>query len=148
MKKTNIGILLVALLVITVKAHSQDKGIHFTQGLSWQQIKEKARKENKYIFVDCYATWCAPCRRMDAEVYPDTTLGSFVNRRFISVKVQMDSTKKDQESIRVWYADAHEIQRGYKVNVLPTFLFFTPDGKLAHRSAGFSMSAHFLKLTM
>jgi thiol:disulfide interchange protein len=44
------------------------KGINFENNLSWEQVKEKAKAENKYIFVDCYATWCGPCKAMDKEV--------------------------------------------------------------------------------
>ena len=52
------------------KGTSQDttKGIHFVNGLSWQEVLQKAKAENKYIFVDCYATWCGPCKAMDKEV--------------------------------------------------------------------------------
>jgi thiol:disulfide interchange protein len=44
------------------------KGIRFEHGLSWAQVKEKAKAENKYIFMDCYATWCGPCKAMDKNV--------------------------------------------------------------------------------
>ena len=46
----------------------QYKGIHFEQGLSWKDILAKAKAEHKYIFVDCYATWCGPCKYMDKNV--------------------------------------------------------------------------------
>ncbi|MBO9572315.1 MAG: hypothetical protein J7497_08925, partial [Chitinophagaceae bacterium] len=38
--------------------HAADSGINFEVRLTWQQIKDKAKAENKFIFVDCYATWC------------------------------------------------------------------------------------------
>lgn len=46
--------LLACFMVVAVKA----EGIRFDKKLSWAAIKEKARKENKYIFMDCQTTWC------------------------------------------------------------------------------------------
>ena len=44
------------------------QGIHFEDGVSWQHVQQKAKAEDKYIFVDCYATWCGPCKQMDKKV--------------------------------------------------------------------------------
>ena len=61
------------------------QGIKFEEGLSWEQVKQKAKTENKFIFVDCYATWCAPCKMMDKYVYQNDTVGEFVKDKFIYV---------------------------------------------------------------
>jgi thiol-disulfide isomerase/thioredoxin len=122
--------------------------IHFEQSLNWQQMKEKARKEHKYIFVDCYATWCGPCKKMDQEVYPDTALGKFINPLFVSVKVQTDTSKNDNEQVKVWYADAHQISSEYQVNTLPTFLFFSPNGELLRKASSARPTLDFLKLAL
>src|SRR5205807_219920 len=73
----------------------ENTGIKWTEGLTWEQVKEKAKKENKYIFLDCFATWCGPCKLMDKEIYTNDTVGSYFNDKFISVKVQMDKAKND-----------------------------------------------------
>ncbi len=56
-----------------------NKGIKFENGLSWSQILAKAKTDNKYIFVDCYATWCGPCKEMDKKIYPSEKLGAIMN---------------------------------------------------------------------
>ena len=76
------------------------KGIRFEKGLSWQQVLEKAKAENKFIFVDCYATWCGPCKQMERDVYPVPQVEELYNDRFISVKMQMDSSKADDEWVK------------------------------------------------
>ena len=136
-----IGLTILISLPFTLLA----QGIRFEQGLSWQQIKEKASKEHKYIFVDCYATWCGPCKLMDKQVYTDTTVGSIVNQLFISVKVQMDSTKRDDPFVRRWYTDRRLLENDYKVAAYPTFLFFSPKGKLVHKTIGFQDLIDFLR---
>lgn len=120
------------------------QGIVFEQNSSWQQLLEKAKKENKYLFVDCYATWCGPCKKMDYEVYPEAAVGQFMNDKFISVKIQVDSSRQDNENIRAKYADAKMVAQKYQIAVLPTFLFFSPDGKLVYESTSFQAPKVFI----
>jgi thiol:disulfide interchange protein len=105
-------------------------GVLWTDNLNWQQVRKLAKKENKYIFVDCYATWCKPCKKMDKNVYTNDSVGALLNARFISVKVQMDSTKADNECTRKWYRRAKRMRIAYDVSTYPTFLFFAPNGKI------------------
>src|SRR5689334_20421155 len=98
------------------------KGINWVEGLTWQEVNAKARAENKYTFVDCYATWCKPCKYMDKEVYSLKKVGDSMNGHFISVKVQMDTTKSDNNSIQDWYKDAADIMKAYTITSLPTYL--------------------------
>src|SRR5687768_17445714 len=122
MQFTNIGLKtmknmsMVALLLVALVASAQssrevaaevdEKGIKFEQGLSWDQIKAKAKAQNKYIFIDSYATWCGPCKAMDQDVYPSEKVGNFFNDKFVSVKVQFDKMEQDTEQVKKWYADA------------------------------------------
>lgn len=122
------------------------QGVQFEQNLSWQQILDKAKRENKYIFVDCFATWCVPCKKMDQEIYPSEKVGKYMNDKFISVKLQMDTSKNDNDSIRSRYATAHDFQEQYHVNVYPTYLFFSPDGKIVHRGAEYRDKFFFIAI--
>ena len=113
--------------------NSISKGIQFEQVSCWQQILNKAKEEKKFIFVDCYATWCLPCKKMDSEVFSSKQVGEVINSHFISVRIQMDTIKTDDEYIKAWYSEAHDIKQQYKVSEFPTYLFFSPDGKIVHR---------------
>ncbi len=117
-------------------AQEGDQGINFQNELNWQQVVAKAKKEKKYIFVDCYATWCGPCKKMDKEVYPSQKVGAFFNNKFISIKLQMDSTKQDNEEVKKWHQTAADFMKLYKVNSFPTFLYFSPSGKILHKDIG------------
>ena len=140
--------LLWLLFYLPLLLYGQDekKGIHFEKGLSWQQIKQKAKSANKYIFIDCYASWCGPCKKMDRDIYVTDSVGRFINGNFISVKIQADTTKYDNDEIKRWYADAHNLMDNYKVNAYPTFLFLSPDGKIVHKGLGFKNEEKFLAL--
>lgn len=127
---------LLFALLLPFFAVAQDKGIHFEHGLSWAEIQAKAKAENKYIFIDCFTTWCGPCKYMSANIFPLEEVGNFMNDKYISVKVQMDETAKDNEEVKKWYADAKMIGEKYSVRAYPTFLFFAPDGSIVDRQVG------------
>jgi thioredoxin-related protein len=143
-------ILFLLLIYIPAIAEAQgtSNGIKFTDGLSWAQIKMKAKTEGKFIFMDVFATWCGPCKRMDHEVYPNETVGNAINSKFISVRVQMDSSKTDNEQTRSWYADAKEISKVYKIEGYPSFLFFNPDGILLYTGIGYRDTGDFIALSV
>lgn len=126
--------------------NAQEKGIRWTEGLTWEQVKEKAKIEKKYIFIDCYTTWCGPCKAMDKNVYTDEKVGRVTEDKFISVKVQMDKTAYDDESVKQWYQDAALIQANYTVDAFPTFLFVYPDGKPMHKAVGYKNPDQFVSL--
>src|SRR5580658_553523 len=134
--------LIISILLIAgfLKASSQlDSiyGIAFLSNITWAELLQRARAENKYVFVDCYASWCEPCKRMDKEVYSNDTVGELMTPKFLSVKIQMDTSKQDNETIQSWYATAHDLAQQYKITAYPSFLFFSPDGEILHRDLGF-----------
>lgn len=122
------------------------QGLHFEEGLTWAQAKNKAKTENKYIFLDCFATWCGPCKMMDKDVYPMDSVGDAFNRRFVALRIQCDSTKDDNEATRIWYPDAHQIITEYKITAYPTFLFLSPDGNIVHKGIGYQPTYDFVSL--
>ncbi|SUJ08464.1 thiol:disulfide interchange protein precursor [Sphingobacterium spiritivorum] len=128
--------LIILFLLAPLLSFAQESGIKFEHGLSWNQIKEKAKKENKHIFVDCFTTWCGPCKYMANTIFPQPKVGDFFNSNFINAKIQMDQTKDDSEDIKAWYAEASRFEKAYNVRAYPTFLIFDPNGTLVHRIVG------------
>lgn len=129
-------LLIFLALALPVITRAQDKGIKFEHGLTWEQVKAKAKKENKYIFVDCFTTWCGPCKFMSNTIFPLEDVGTYFNDKFINVKLQLDKTDKDNEEVKSWYATGEQIAKEYSVNAYPTFLFFNPNGEAVHRLVG------------
>jgi thioredoxin-related protein len=129
---------------IPVLATAQNKEIEFRRFKNWQQVLEKAKEEDKKIFVDVYATWCGPCKKMDADVYTNAKVAEFVNENFIAVKVQMDQVKNDPDPIRNWYSEANELRKKYKIEAMPTFLFVDSGGNLVYKNQGYQDSEMFL----
>jgi thioredoxin-related protein len=128
-------------LLLPVAVAAQEKGIHFEHALSWMEVKAKAKAENKYIFMDCFTTWCGPCKYMSTVIFPQGEAGDFFNDKFVNIEVQLDTTAKDNDQVKSWYADAHTIMTQYAINAFPTYLIFAPDGRVLHRIVGGSNTA-------
>ncbi len=100
----------------------ENEGIQFFHG-TWEEGLQKARQENKLVFVDGFTVWCGPCAYMMKNVFPQKEVGDFYNRNFICMKIDMEKEGK-------------ELAKRYNVVAYPTFLFVTPEGYVAHRGMG------------
>jgi thioredoxin-related protein len=141
--------LIAGLILLTnFSAHPQThiSGIQFEQGLTWEKILAKAKANGKGIFVDCYATWCMPCKEMEKFVYNNDTVAQFINDNFISVKVQMDSSKHADRETILLYPAAREFEKKYNITGLPTFLFFSASGIVLHKDVGRKSVSEFISL--
>lgn len=112
------------------------RGTRFVQGLSWAEVKAKAKKEKKMIFVDAFTTWCKPCHEMSRLVFPVNMVGDALNKNFISVKVQMDSTGKDNAHVQSWRSAARQFEKDFSIAAYPTYLFFDMNGEPVHKEIG------------
>ena len=145
--------IIIALCPFLTKAQNTQKisgttgkGIHFIESLSWRQLKDSAKAQNKYIFLDCYATWCGPCKEMDIRTFSDDSVGELFNSTFLSAKIQCDTSKNDEVNVVRSYADAHQIISEFHITGYPTFLFFSPDGKIVSRAIGYYNPENFISL--
>lgn len=127
-----ISILLIALS-FAISSNASDE-IVFTKNMTWAQVKAKALKEKKMIFFDAYASWCGPCKYMDQSVYTAKEVANYFNANYINVKMDME----EGEGLRL----AEE----FDVTAYPTFLFFSPEGKLLHKYIGGLEALDFIQL--
>jgi hypothetical protein len=63
-------------------------------------------------------------------------VGKYFNEHFISLRLQMDSTAKDDSNIRRLYKDAQLVRNRYSIKGYPTVLFFSPDGEILSKTEG------------
>ena len=100
------------------------QGIAFQPG-TWQEALDEADRQGKLIFVDAYAVWCGPCKRMDENVFTDAKVGSFFNDNFVNVKMDMEK------------GEGLKLRAKFSVRAYPTLLFVAADGTLVERVVGY-----------
>ena len=65
------------------------QGVEF-RDLTFGQALEQARTENKLVFMDCYTSWCGPCKNMLKNVFTLPEAGEFMYAHFVCVKYDME----------------------------------------------------------
>lgn len=110
-------------LLISTMLFSQD-GIKFGKQ-SFAKTLEQAKKENKLIFLDAFASWCGPCKLLDKNVFPKKEVGDYFNANFLNLHIDMEK------------GEGIEIAKKYSIYSYPTLLFIDGDGKVVYKAAGY-----------
>ena len=127
--KTALLVLAMAMLVFT-QAQGQaneenNEGIQFFQA-KWDDVLKHAKKEKKIIFVDCYTTWCGPCKMLSKNVFPQKEVGDYFNANFVSVKIDCEK------------GEGITLKDKFGVSAFPTLLFIDPKTEeVLHRVIGY-----------
>lgn len=135
--RKNVQLPLVAiLLLLCLNTYSQkDEGISFLdESVKWADILADAGNKNQLIFLDCYTTWCGPCKAMAKDVFPLPEVGKFMNANFINVK-------KDMEK-----GEGIDLQEKYKKYIpgYPTYLLINSKGTVVHQVSGYNDAQKFI----
>lgn len=112
------------LEALLVSIQEPVKGIVF-EDAPMAGILAKANKENKLVFVDCYTSWCGPCRSLATNVFPLDKVGRYFNEKFVNTKIDMEK------------GEGPELAKKYGVNVFPTLLILDHEGNEKGRIVGF-----------
>jgi thiol-disulfide isomerase/thioredoxin len=113
-----------ALIISFLMAlHLSAQGIEFYHG-SFKEALEESQKTGKPIFLDAFAKWCGPCKRMAATTFKDDAVGAFFNKNFISLKIDWEES------------EGVSLRSKYPVSAYPTLLFIDNKGEVIHKVVG------------
>lgn len=99
------------------------QGILFETG-TFAAALDKAKQENKIVFLDVYTTWCGPCKQMAANLFPTAEAGKLYNKHFVNYKIDAEK------------GEGIEVAAKYKIQGYPTNLFLKPDGSVVYTVMG------------
>jgi len=97
-------------------------------------VLAQAKAANKFVFVDFYTTWCLPCRIMEEEVFTDKDLAGFINKHFISYRVDAEK------------GNGVNLATIFDIKAYPTLLFLDADGQVLVRREGAASQTLFRQL--
>lgn len=105
--------LLVLFVLLSFSLAGQ--GVHFIE-VDLDNAIKLAKKQNKSIFIDTYASYCKPCKIL-AKEFKKPEVASFFNKHFLNVRVNMETTSKSDP-----------YQSKYQIVFLPTMVWASEDG--------------------
>lgn len=128
MKTLRLVSIIIFSLLCSGKVFAQIKFEHGT----FTEIKAKAKVENKLIFMDCYTSWCGPCKWMAKTVFTNDTVAGYFNEHFICVQFDMEE------------GEGIELAKRFVIHSYPTFIFSDAQGNMVHRFVGARPAKDFL----
>lgn len=119
-------------MLLGTKVSAQNEGIRFLENKTFSEALQLAKENDKLLFVDCYTSWCGPCRMMSNKVFTQKQVGDYFNAEFINIKVDMEK------------GEGPELHKRFNVRAYPTFLFIDGNGNEVNRIVGGSEADKFL----
>ena len=114
----------------------EGKGVNFIKGseVRFADVLAQAKRENKRVLVDFWATWCHACMQMNKTTFRDTRVGNMMNYSFVNYAVDVDHD-----------ADAKKLVEKFNIKAFPTYLILNPDGTEYNRIIGSNTVEGFAK---
>lgn len=104
------------------------------QDIKFADLLAKAKKENKPVFLDAYASWCGPCKMLEKNIFPQEEVKDFFNQNFINAHYDMEK------------GEGPAIAARYGIRSYPTMLFLNGDGEVIAKGLGYMDAENLLQL--
>ena len=136
MKRISILITIIALggaaiIMAARPATPAEKGIHF-ENITFNQALQEAQKEHKLVFLNVYATWCAPCKMLMKNTLATEKVGSVFNKDFVNISIDAEK------------GEGIDLVKKYKIGGHPIMFILNPQGKVVKRILGYMDSDQLL----
>ncbi len=98
---------------------------------TFEGAMQRARAENKPIFIDFYTDWCSVCKSLDREVLPAEAVVS-ESRNWVAIKINAEKRP--------------DVAGAYGVSAYPTLVFAEKSGKPLSILPGFAPAPEFVSI--
>ncbi len=121
------GLLLAVLgAYMIVGGIQQPAGPHLDWVYDETEGLEIAKREDKLVMLDFYASWCAACKELDHKTYADPAVAAKLDN-YVNVKLDFTRSSETTEALT----------EKYQIPGLPVVLFMDAEGTVLKRFTGF-----------
>ena len=118
-----------AIYWFDVSGHAGEKESPFRE-VGYQEALQLAQRERKWVLIDYYTTWCAPCKRLDRETWNSPKVIDWLTSNTVPIKLDAEKEKA--------------LAKEHRVRMYPTILLLDSEGTEKGRIAGFRPPEAFL----
>jgi len=119
---------LFATGIFSIDANAQQKlsvaEIMFTKE-PFKQVLAAAKASGKLVFVDAFATWCAPCKELQKTTFKDAKAAAYFNKHFINYTIDVEK------------GEGIGLTKTWQIEGLPTLLILNSNGKVLASHTGY-----------
>ena len=87
---------------------------------------EMAKREDKLVMLDFYASWCAACKELDHKTYADPAVAAKL-ANYVNIKLDFTRSSETTEALT----------EKYEIPGLPVVIFMDAEGRVLKRFTGF-----------
>ena len=91
----------------------------------YKDVLAAAKASHKKVFVDAFATWCAPCKALRDRTFKDPKAAAYFNKHFINFSIDVEK------------GEGVDLAKQWQVEGLPTLLIVDEKGKVLANHTGF-----------
>lgn len=110
-----LGLTAIGLNHKTLRAETPGKENAIVWQTDFAAALKQAAEQDKEVLLRFTASWCPPCKVMEAEVWPNDEVAAAVNKAYVPVVIDVD------------LPEAREVALKFKVRSIPTI--FRVDAK-------------------
>lgn len=104
-------VLFISLSLSVSAAKIEFRDLSLKEGLA------AAKEEGKPVFIDCFTTWCGPCKWMSANIFTDDDVAKYYNENYVCLKIDMEK------------GEGIDIAEYYGIRAYPTLLYLNSEGE-------------------
>lgn len=132
-----LGLLVIALLLLLARIawqvwQPEDANRDLVRWVTPEEAERIAATAPRPMLLDFTAAWCAPCDRLDEEVFRNPEIAAEINERFLPVRV-VDRQREDGRNSPL----VDRLQKRHDARAFPTIVFTDAGGKAIARMEGY-----------